>query len=118
LARLLAAALTIGAAAMLVAGPAVTDDDFRQPEFTEEFLADMAVIREGRELFRGQCGHCHGSRAYPGKAPRLRPDRYEPDFVYWVVVGGYGQMPPFAEHFDHEDVRRIVAWVKSPYFSQ
>jgi mono/diheme cytochrome c family protein len=59
-------------------------------EFPEEFMTDMTVIREGRDLFQQQCGHCHGSRAYPGKAPRLRPDRYEPDFVFWVIQGGYG----------------------------
>lgn len=115
---MLVVALAFGLGAMLLAAPGGAEDDFRQPEFTEEFLADMTVIREGRDLFQAQCGHCHGSRAYPGKAPRLRPARYDPDFVYWVVVGGYGQMPSFAEHFDHEQVKKITAWVKSPYFSQ
>jgi mono/diheme cytochrome c family protein len=87
-------------------------------EFPESFMADMTNIREGRELFRAQCGHCHGSRAYPGKAPRLRPDRYEPDFVFWAIKGGYGRMPSFDEHFNDEEVMQIVAFVKSRYFSQ
>jgi mono/diheme cytochrome c family protein len=86
-------------------------------EFPEEFMTDMTVIREGRDLFQQQCGHCHGSRAYPGKAPRLRPDRYEPDFVFWVIQGGYGNMPSMGEMFDDEETKKIVAWIKSNIFS-
>lgn len=88
----------------------------QEPELTEEFLSDMANIREGRELFRAQCTYCHGGQAYPGKAPPLRPHRYDPEFVFWVVLGGYGQMPSFDERFTDEEVAKIVAWVKSPYF--
>ena len=87
-------------------------------EFTDAFMNDMSVIREGRDYFQRQCGHCHGSRAYPGKAPPLRPDRYQPDFVYWVIQGGYGNMPSMGEVFDHEETMKVVAWVKSSYFSQ
>ncbi|CAN5606549.1 hypothetical protein BH23PSE1_BH23PSE1_07770 [soil metagenome] len=86
-------------------------------DFSEDFMSDMTNIRDGREHFQAQCGHCHGSRAYPGKAPRLRPERYEPDFVYWVIQGGYGRMPAFDEHFTHDETMQIVAWIKSNLFS-
>lgn len=89
----------------------------QEPEFDEAFMSDMANIREGRDLFQAQCSHCHGRRAYPGKAPRLRADRYEPDFVFWVIQGGFGRMPSMGEIFDDEETRKIVAWVKSPLFS-
>ncbi len=103
------------AASVLVVSPA--PGKAQDMEFSEEFMSDMSVIREGRDHFQAQCGHCHGSRAYPGKAPRLTPDRYEPDFVYWVIQSGYGRMPSFEDRFTHEETMTIVAWVKSNLFS-
>jgi mono/diheme cytochrome c family protein len=105
----LAAALVLAATAM--------PGHAEELDFSEEFMTDMANIREGRDHFQAQCGHCHGSRAYPGKAPRLRPERYDPEFVYWVIQGGYGRMPSFEDRFDHEQTMQIVAWIKSNLFS-
>ena len=113
--RRLVPALALAAITVLASPVAPTA---QEPTFPEEFMTDMTVIREGRDLFQRQCGHCHGSRAYPGKAPALRPDRYEPDFVFWVIQGGYGKMPSMGEVFDEEQTRKVVAWVKSSYFSQ
>jgi mono/diheme cytochrome c family protein len=98
---------------MLSIGPAPAEE----LDFSEEFMTDMANIRAGRDLFHAQCGHCHGSRAYPGKAPRLRPERYDPEFVFWVIQGGYGRMPSFEERFTEEETKQIVAWVMSSLFS-
>ena len=105
------------ALAVIIASGNPAGSNAQELEFPEEFMTDMTVIREGRDLFQRQCGHCHGSRAYPGKAPRLRPDRYEPDFVFWVIQGGYGNMPSMGEMFDDEEAKKIVAWVKSNIFS-
>lgn len=113
-----AAALIALAASLFATLPTARAEEAVDPANPPEgFMTDMKNIRAGMELFRDQCGHCHGSRAYPGKAPRLRPDRYEPDFVFWVVKGGYGKMPSFEEHFTDEEVLKIVSFVKSTYFS-
>ena len=105
------------ALAVIIASGNPAGSNAQELEFPEEFMTDMTVIREGRDLFQRQCGHCHGSRAYPGKAPRLRPDRYDADFVFWVIQGGYGNMPSMGEIFDDEETKKIVAWVKSNIFS-
>jgi mono/diheme cytochrome c family protein len=109
--------LRIAFAFALLAGLASGPAPAQELDFSEEFMTDMANIRAGREHFQAQCGHCHGSRAYPGKAPRLQPERYDPDFIYWAIRGGYGRMPSFEDHFTHEETMQIVAWIKSNLFS-
>ena len=34
--------------------------------------------------------------AYPGKAPKLNPGTYTPDFIFDRVTYGFGKMPPGA----------------------
>ena len=72
------------------------------PEFTEEFLADGQNIAAGAEIWQTQCRHCHGNSAYPGKAPKLKPRRYKPEFVYLRVTNGFGKMPAWKAIFNRE----------------
>jgi mono/diheme cytochrome c family protein len=117
---LLRSATAIAAIALLGAltAPAMadgTEDD--QPVFTEEFLNDPAVLARGKEIWEEQCQFCHGKNAYPGKAPRLKPRKYTPDFVYKRVTKGYRGMPSWAEVYNHEERMSVAAWVKSKDFS-
>ena len=85
--------------------------------FTEEFLNDPAHQGLGKELWESTCQHCHGSKAYPGKAPKLRPGKYTPEFVYDRVTNGFRKMPPWKDVFTDEERMNIVAYVLSDRFS-
>lgn len=87
-----------------------------QPEFTEAFLTDEANITAGGELWK-QCRHCHGRSAYPGKAPKLKPRKYTPEFVYKRVTKGFRKMPGWEAVFSQEQRMQIVAYIKSRQFS-
>jgi mono/diheme cytochrome c family protein len=85
--------------------------------FTEEFLADEHNIHEGREIWEEQCQHCHGKKAYPGKAPKLRPAKYKPDFVYRRVTDGFRKMPPWKDVYSDEERMQVTAYILSEKFS-
>ncbi|MFQ5829283.1 MAG: c-type cytochrome [Candidatus Methylomirabilia bacterium] len=87
-------------------------------EFTEEYLNDPKNIELGREVWLERCRFCHGRRAYPGKAPRLQPSRYKPEFVYDRVTNGFRGMPPWKDEFSGEEKRAVVAYVLSKVFSR
>ena len=85
--------------------------------FTEEFLNDPAHQGLGKELWESTCQHCHGSKAYPGKAPKLRPSKYTPEFVYDRVTNGFRKMPPWKDVFSDEERMSVTAYVLSKSFS-
>lgn len=84
--------------------------------FTEEFLQDPAQHAAGKVVWE-TCSGCHGARAYPGKAPKLRPKRYEPDFVFDRVTNGYKKMPSWKDVFTKEERMAVVAYILSKDFS-
>jgi cytochrome c5 len=86
-------------------------------EFTAEFLADPRNVQKGREVWQARCTFCHGKLAYPGKAPRLTPQRYTPAFVYDRVANGFQGMPPWRHEFSVDDLKSVVAFVLSREFS-
>jgi mono/diheme cytochrome c family protein len=55
--------------------------------------------------------------AYPGKAPKLQPSRYTPEFVYDRVSNGFQGMPPWRQEFSEQELRAVVAYVLSKEFS-
>lgn len=85
--------------------------------FTTGFLEDPAIIGAGKALWDGQCALCHGAKAYPGKAPKLKPRKYKPAFVFKRTYKGFKAMPGWHEIFSLDEIRSIVAYVKSPGFS-
>ena len=87
------------------------------PEFDEGFLASTEAIAAGGEHWAKQCRHCHGSSAYPGKAPKLTPARYSPDFVFDRVTNGFKKMPAWKNVFSLEQRQEITAYVLSDRFS-
>jgi cytochrome c2 len=93
------------------------DEVLADQVFTDEFMADTANIESGKELWFGQCTHCHGYKAYPGKAPKLKPTRYKPGFVFKRVYKGFKKMPAWRETFTIDEIRTIVTYVKSQNFA-
>jgi mono/diheme cytochrome c family protein len=87
------------------------------PKFDAAFLTDDANIKIGEAVWQAQCRHCHGNSAYPGKAPKLRPGTYTPDFVYDRVTYGFRGMPPWQGVFTLEQRKGVVAFIKSDRFS-
>lgn len=87
------------------------------PEISEEMLEDAERVALGRELWQEQCAHCHGAKAYPGKAPKLTPRRYTPAFVYDRMTYGFRKMPPWEDVYSEDERIAIVTWVMNRRFS-
>lgn len=115
----LAAALVVAAGCALGAGALAGDDGAGEAaaEFTRAFLEDPANIEQGEAIWQEQCRHCHGSAAYPGKAPKLKPRRYTPEFVYDRVTNGFGDMPSWKGYYSRQERKAVVAYVLSDRFS-
>lgn len=116
----LSALLSLVATAAALAGPPVAaQSKGSQPPvaFTEDFLADQTNIAAGETIWVDQCRHCHGAKAYPGKAPKLRPARYDPEFVYRRVTDGFRKMPAWKDVYSDEERMQISAYVLSGKFS-
>jgi mono/diheme cytochrome c family protein len=87
-------------------------------EFTEEFLNDPAMIDQGEVIWKEQCRLCHGQgTGYPGKAPKLQPRRYSPEFVYHRVTHGFRAMPAWKDIFDEEQRMAVTAYILSNDFA-
>jgi len=87
------------------------------PVFDKAYLSDPKNIAAGEKVWEGQCRHCHGSAAYPGKAPKLRPSQLLADFIFDRVTNGFKGMPSWKAVFTYEERKAVVAYVKSDDFS-
>lgn len=105
--------ISAGAQAQVAAAPA----EAAPPEFTEQVLNDPHNIEIGQAIWQEQCTHCHGAKAYPGKAPKLKPAKYKPDFVWHRVYSGFRGMPPWGEVYTRDELIGLVAYVKSNQFA-
>ena len=85
--------------------------------FSDEFLANAENVAVGKEIWFAQCAHCHGFKAYPGKAPKLKPGDYSPEFVFKRVYKGFRKMPAWRDSYSVEEIRQIVAYVKAKSFA-
>jgi mono/diheme cytochrome c family protein len=119
--RLLAALLVAASAVALPVAQAQSTatpaSEEPPPKFETSYLSDPKVLASGKEVWDQQCRHCHGASAYPGKAPKLNPGSYTPDFVYDRVTYGFRKMPPWKEVFSIEQRKAVSAYVKSAAFS-
>jgi len=98
--------------------PAAESEEKRDPPppLPADVLKDPKVISGGEAIWKENCQHCHGSKAYPGKAPKLQPTKYKPEFVWDRVHNGFRSMPAWKELYNDEQVISIVAWVMSAEF--
>jgi mono/diheme cytochrome c family protein len=98
--------------------PAVAPEEPRDPPpaLPAAVLKDPKVVAGGEALWKENCAHCHGSKAYPGKAPKLQPTKYKPEFVWDRVHNGFKDMPPWKDLYSPEQVISLVAFVMSEDF--
>lgn len=87
------------------------------PKFDAAYLSDAANIKVGEGVWTHQCRHCHGSSAYPGKAPKLSPGGMDPEFIFDRVTNGFRKMPSWRAVFTLEERKGVVAYLKSDSFS-
>ena len=85
--------------------------------FTDAMLEDQAMIAAGKVIWQEQCAHCHGSKAYPGKAPKLKPKRYKAGFVYRRATDGFRKMPSFEDVYDDMERMNVEVYIRSKQFS-
>jgi mono/diheme cytochrome c family protein len=102
------------AAAMFASVPAGAQD---LPPFPKELLDKPDQIAAGKEVFGKICKFCHGKSTYPGKAPKLNPSRYTPEFVYDRVTNGFRGMPPFKDQFSEKERQAVTVFIMSKDFS-
>lgn len=85
--------------------------------FTEEFLTNAENIALGKKIWHKRCRFCHGAKAYPGKAPKLKPAKYKPEFVYKRVTKGFRGMPSWKKKYNQHERMSVTAWVMSEDFT-
>ena len=107
----------IGLAAVLGVAAYAAEVSKPPEPFTEAFLTDEENIAAGETIWQEQCRHCHGKDAYPGKAPKLKPSKYEPEFVYRRVTDGFRKMPAWKDVYTDEERMQVTAYVLSEDFS-
>ena len=93
------------------------DEVIAAQTFPDDFMADPANFDAGKEFWFAQCTHCHGFKAYPGKAPKLKPANYTSEFVFKRIYKGFKKMPAWSEVYTVDEIRQIVAYVKGPGFA-
>ena len=86
------------------------------PEFTAAMIKDPVNVEAGKQVWDGQCRHCHGNSAYPGKAPKLKPSNYQPDFVYDRVTNGFRKMPAWKAVFTQKQRIGVTAFIMGEEF--
>ncbi len=74
-------------------------------------------LEAGKAVWQEQCRHCRGYAAYSGKAPKLKPRRYKPGFVFKRVTNGFREMPSWKEVYSREERMAVVTYVLSKDFS-
>ena len=101
-----------------VSAPVVAKEKSKPPfPITEQVLADDDYLKAGQVIWADQCRHCHGAKAYPGKAPKLKPAKYKPDFVYRRITDGFRKMPAWKDVYTDEERVAITVYILSPKFS-
>jgi mono/diheme cytochrome c family protein len=119
--RIRAFALTIAlacAASPAHAQQSSTETEPRDPppELPATLLKKQDVIATGDKIWHEQCAHCHGSKAYPGKAPKLQPQNYKPEFVWDRIHNGFRGMPPWKDVYKPDEIVGLVAYILSDEF--
>ena len=86
------------------------------PPLPAAVLKDNDVIARGEKIWADQCKHCHGAKAYPGKAPKLQPRSYKPEFVWDRIHNGFRGMPPWKDVYKPDEIIALVAYILSDDF--
>jgi len=92
-------------------------DEAQQKPFPPELLGNSEYIEIGKGVFEQICKFCHGKTAYPGKAPKLNPSRYTPEFVFDRVTNGFRGMPSWKEQYSDKERQGVTVYIMSKEFS-
>lgn len=109
-------AVVVAAAAMATGLPALAQDS-ALPPFPRDLLDNPEQVALGVDVFQRTCKFCHGKAAYPGKAPKLNPSRYQPEFVYDRVTNGFRGMPPLKDMLSEKERQAVTVYIMSKDFS-
>lgn len=107
--------VVVAALAMASGLPALAENS--APPFPKDLLDKPEQIELGVDVFQRTCKFCHGKAAYPGKAPKLNPSRYQPEFVYDRVTNGFRGMPPLKDMLSEKERRAVTVYIMSKDFS-
>jgi len=73
-----------------------------------------ALVEQGRHLFSQNCAHCHGEDARGDEGPDLHGVRKSDARITAIIQKGIkGEMPKFGQKFHDDDVRALIAFVRS-----
>ncbi len=97
--------------------PAAAAAEEPVPKFDPAYMRNPANIKVGQTVWVAQCVHCHGAKAYPGKAPKISPGTMDAEFIFDRITYGFKAMPPWKAVFSLEERKGLVAWIKSDGFS-
>jgi mono/diheme cytochrome c family protein len=68
----------------------------------------------GAKLFGLNCAHCHGIDATGDEGPDLHKVRKTDERIKSMILNGVkGEMPSFGKKFNEEDVRNLIAFIRS-----
>lgn len=67
----------------------------------------------GRRLYTDGCEACHGPTGTGGHSGMLLGDSLTPERIFATVTQGRNDMPSFADDLDTDEIRAVVAYVRS-----
>lgn len=76
--------------------------------------ASSAAVAHGRTLFLNSCAHCHGEDARGDEGPDLHGLEVSNRYIATTVRRGIkGEMPSFAKKHSAEDIRALIAYLRT-----
>jgi mono/diheme cytochrome c family protein len=77
-------------------------------------LQDPAAVEAGAQLFRQSCtGYCHGKEGRLSRAPRLRGQKFAPEYLYARIANGSPPMPAYKTVLPEADIWKLIAYILS-----
>jgi mono/diheme cytochrome c family protein len=71
-------------------------------------------VDQGRHLFLQNCAHCHADDATGDEGPDLHGVKKSDARITAIIQKGIkGEMPKFGQKFKDEDVRALIAYLRS-----
>jgi|SRR5689334_13125478 len=76
--------------------------------------AQATEVSAGRSLFLKNCAHCHGADATGDEGPDLHNlDWHDEQIAVRIRKGKKGQMTAFAEKLSMQEVREVIAYLRT-----
>jgi mono/diheme cytochrome c family protein len=77
-------------------------------------VKDQATLQQGRRLFMKSCAHCHGIDAEGDEGPDLHDLQVSDRYISNMIRHGIkGEMPSFAKKHTTEDIRMLIAYLRT-----